>query len=122
LPEYPLSEHHAGELRTPGGIPLDEITLDAVLEGRIGMDDLRITAGALELQAEIAEAAGRTQLAENLRRAAELVNVPEERILAIYEALRPGRADAASLNALAAELERDYAAPRCARLLRDAVE
>jgi len=122
LPKYPLSEHHAGELRTPGGIPLDEITLDGVLEGGIGMDDLRITAGALELQAEIAEAAGRTQLAENLRRAAELVNVPEDRILAIYEALRPGRADAASLNALAAELERDYAAPRCARLLRDAVE
>jgi propanediol dehydratase small subunit len=100
-------------------LPEREVTLEAVLEGRVTMDDLRITADALERQARIAEAAGRRQLAENLRRAAELVNVPEDRILEIYDALRPGRANAAGLLALADDLEQVYAAPRCARLLRE---
>ena len=65
------------------GLPFNEITLEAVMQGRITMEDLRVTSEALELQAQIAEAAGRPQLAENLRRAAELVSVPENRILEI---------------------------------------
>jgi len=121
LPDYPLAEKRPELLSTPTGIPFREITLDAVLDGRIGMDDLRVTA-ALELQACIAEEAGRPQLAENFRRAAELVRVPEEKILQIYEALRPGRAGVAALEALALELERDYSAPRCATFLRAAAQ
>ena len=100
-------------------MPEREITLEAVLEGRVTMEDLRITAEALETQARIAESEGRPQLAQNLRRASELVSVPEDRILEIYEALRPGRADTATLQALAAELESVHAAPRCACLLRE---
>jgi propanediol dehydratase small subunit len=84
------------------------------------MDDLRVTAEALELQAQVAEAAGRCQLAENLRRAAELVSVPEDRILEIYDALRPGRRSRESLLALADQVERDYGARRCAALIREA--
>jgi len=122
LPEYPLAENHPELLSTPTGIPFRDITLEAVAEGRIGMDDLRITTAALELQARIAEDAGRAQLAENFRRAAELVRVPEEKILQIYEALRPGRAGVAALEVLARELERDYSAPRCAAFLRDAAQ
>ncbi len=98
-----------------------EITLDAVLEGRVSMDDLRITPEALEAQARVAESAGRRQLAENLRRAAELVAVPQEKILAVYEALRPGRADRNELLGLAVEMEERYRAPRCAALIREAV-
>jgi len=122
LPDYPLAEKCPERLTTPTGIPFREITLDAVLEARIGMDDLRVTTGALELQARIAEDAGRPQLAENLRRAAELVRVPAEKISQIYEALRPGRAGVAAFEALAEELERNYSAPRCAAFLRAAAQ
>jgi propanediol dehydratase small subunit len=118
--DYPLAEKHPDRLRTPTGRPFTEITLDAVVSGDLTMEDLRITGEALEWQARIAEAEGRPQLAENLRRAAELTRVPDERILQVYEALRPGRSDKAALERLAAELERDYGAFRCARLLRDA--
>ncbi|MBZ5542905.1 MAG: diol dehydratase small subunit [Acidobacteriia bacterium] len=121
-PEYPLAEKHADQLRTPSGKSFGEISLEGVLQGRVEMADLRVTSQALEWQAQIAERAGRRQLAENFRRAAELVDVPEERILQIYEALRPGRSSSDALFALAEELEKDYQASRCARLLREAAE
>jgi propanediol dehydratase small subunit len=117
---YPLAEYQRNRLRTPSGISFDEITLDAVLEGRIRMNDLRVTAEALELQAQIAEACGRTQLADNFRRAAELVYVPQETILEIYRALRPGRATKAGLLALAEELESRWHAGKCASFIREA--
>lgn len=118
--DYPLAEKHPGRLRTPTGRPFAEITLEAAVSGDLMPEDLRVTAEALEWQARIADSEGRPQLAENLRRAAELTRVPDERILEIYEALRPGRSDRAALERLAAELERDYGAFRCARLLREA--
>lgn len=120
MPEYPLSEKMPERLRTPSGLGFQEVTLEAVMAGRVTMADLRVTAEALELQAQVAEEAGRPQLAENLRRAAELVAVPEERILEIYNALRPGRAGREELLRLADELEADYQAPRCAALIREA--
>lgn len=119
MPEYPLAEKMPERLRTPSGRAFDAITLDAVLAGEVTMDDLRVTAEALEWQAQVAEAARRPQLAENLRRAAELVAVPEEKILEIYVSLRPGRASVPALRALAGELEREYHAPRCAALVRE---
>ena len=119
-PKYPLSEYYHDRLRTPSGIPFDGITLEAVLDGRIQMDDLRVTAAALELQAKVAEACARPQLAENFRRAAELVGVPHEKLLEIYRALRPGRATKAGLLELAEQLENRWHAVRCANLVRDA--
>jgi propanediol dehydratase small subunit len=121
-PEYPLAEKHADSLRAPSGKPFGEISLEAVLDGRVAMADLRVTSQALEWQAQIAEGAGRRQLAENFRRAAEMVAMPEERILQVYEALRPGRSSPEALWALAEELERNYHAARCARLIREAAE
>ena len=44
------------------------------------------------MQAEIARAAGRPMLAANFERAAELVDVPQDFIMSVYELLRPGRA------------------------------
>jgi propanediol dehydratase small subunit len=120
MPEYPLAERTPQSLKTPSGRDFAEITLDAVLQGKINMEDLRITSEALELQAGIADAAGRPQLGENLRRAAELVRIPEERILEIYQALRPGRADRQILLALADDLETNWQAMRCAALVREA--
>ena len=122
MPDYPLSQRMPERLRTPSGLPFNEITLEAVQQGRITMEDLRVTAEALELQAQTAEAVGRLQLAENLRRAAELVSVPENRILEIYNALRPGRATHDQLLTLAADLETVYRAKRCAALIREAAE
>jgi propanediol dehydratase small subunit len=109
-------------LRTPAGRAFDAITLDALLDGDIAMADLRVTAEALELQAQVAEAAARGQLADNLRRAAELVDVPEQLILEVYRALRPGRSSAERLEELARRLESEYHATRCAALLREAAE
>ena len=120
MPDYPLSEKSPERLRTPSGLPFEDITLEAVLSGSVGMEDLRVTAEALELQAEVADSAGRPQLAENLRRAAELVAVPEETILEIYRALRPGRASRESLYAMADDLVARYGARRCAALVREA--
>ena len=110
-----------GCVRRPG-LRYEDLTLEALTEGRAGMEDLRVTAEALRMQAEIARAAGRRQLAENLERAAELTQVPEEEILEIYEALRPGRATRDQLEQLAARLERDYGALRTAALIREAAE
>jgi propanediol dehydratase small subunit len=101
-------------------MPFESITLDAVLKGEVNMEDLRVTSEALEMQAQVADAAGRPQLAENLRRAAELVDIPEERILEIYQALRPGRATREKLLNLADDLEKRYRATRCAALVREA--
>ncbi len=120
MPEYPLAQHGAHLLRSPRGLKLEDITLDAVLRGTATMEDLRITSDALESQAAIAEQAGRRQLAENLRRAAELVNVPDGVILEIYNALRPGRSTSEGLARLADTLEREYAATLCAALVREA--
>jgi propanediol dehydratase small subunit len=86
------------------GRPVDDLTLDAVRVGEVGLADLRIHPETLERQAVIAEQHGNPQLAANLRRAAELTWLTDEEVLAIYEALRPGRSTAAELTALAGSL------------------
>ena len=119
---YPLSEKRPDRLATPTGVSWKDIDLQSVLDGSLRMSDLRIAPETLELQAQIAESAGRRQLAENLRRAAELVRVPETRILEVYQALRPGRSTPSQLERLAGELESEYRARRCARFLREAAQ
>jgi propanediol dehydratase small subunit len=75
----------------------------------------------LRLQAEIAELAGRPNLAQNLRRGAELVEIPDDVLLEIYERLRPGRARSADdLRAMADHLRRTYGAEETARLVEEA--
>jgi propanediol dehydratase small subunit len=91
-----------------------------VLSGEIAPGDVRIRPETLELQAQIAEQAHRPQLARNLRRAAELCHVPDERILEIYNSLRPGRATGAQLEGLAVLLEQEYGAMENARFVREA--
>ena len=61
------------------------------------------------------------QLAENLRRAAELTRLPDDEVLAIYDALRPGRSTPEQLTAMAGELA-GRGLPRCAALLTEAAE
>ena len=120
MPDYPLAEKAPERLKTPSGLAFQDITLEAMLAGEVEMRDLRVTSEALELQAQVADGAGRPQLAENLRRAAELVDVPEDRILEIYKALRPGRGSRQALFELADDLENRWQAKRCAALVREA--
>lgn len=119
---YPLAEHAADQLRSRTGIPFDQITLEALRAGDIDSDDLTVDRQTLLLQAGVAEGAGYGQLAENLRRAAELADIPNERLLRIYEALRPGRSTFAELTTLADELETTYSASANARFVRQAAD
>lgn len=97
------------------------LTLKAIRSGEVSLADLRIDRPALERQAAIAAAHGNPQLAENLLRAAELVDLPDDEVLAIYEALRPSRMTAAELTALALSLG-SRGLPRCAALVAEAAE
>ncbi len=118
--DYPLAARRPDLVTTPSGIGLADLTLDALREGRIPRDDVCATPEALRRQAAVARAAGRPQLAENLERAAELTAVPDDAVLEIYTALRPRRATAAELEAVAERLEREHRAPRVAALVREA--
>ena len=121
IADYPLAEKHPEIVRGKRGKDLDEITLEALLEDRVTIEDLRITAAALRQQAEIARAAGRATLAANFERGAELVDVPQDTIMRIYELLRPGRAQSRDeLLAAARELRDQYGAERMAAFVEEA--
>ena len=118
--DYPLGSRRPDLVRTPSGVTLDEVTLEAVRAGRLDAGDLRATPETLRRQSAVALAAGRTQLADNLARAAELATVASETILEIYTALRPHRSSAAELAAWAERLETELEAPLCAAFVREA--
>jgi propanediol dehydratase small subunit len=118
--DYPLGSRRPDLVRTPSGRSLADVTLDAVRSGEIDPEDLRATPETLRRQSAVALAAGRTQLADNLARAADLADVPADTILAIYTALRPHRSTAAELEARADSLEHEHAAPLSAAFVRDA--
>ncbi len=121
--DYPLAEKRPELIEGRRGKRLDDITLEALVAGDVALEDLRITAAALELQAEIARAAGRPMLAQNFERSAELVDVPQEVLMQIYELLRPGRAkDKAPLLAAARMLREKYGATAMARFVEEAAE
>ena len=109
------------EFRALSGRPVENLTLEAVRAGEISVADLRIHPETLERQAVVAEQHGNPQLAENLCRAAELTHLPDDDVLGIYEALRPGRSTAAELTVLSESLA-DRGLPRCAALVAEAAE
>ena len=110
--QYPLGKNRKDLLRTPTNKTLDDITLD----------DVKITPEVLELQAQVAESAGRPTLARNFRRAAELTKIPDARILEIYNALRPFRSTKSELLDIASEIESKYDAKVNAAFIREAAE
>jgi propanediol dehydratase small subunit len=118
--DYPLGTRRPDLVSTPDGVPLVDVTLEAVRAGRLGRDEIRATAATLRMQAEIALAAGRRQLAANLERAAELTAVPDDLLLDVYTALRPGRATAVELEEWAVRLE-SHGATATAEFVREAV-
>jgi propanediol dehydratase small subunit len=117
--DYPLGTRRPDLVTTPSGLPLDGVTLAAARDGRLAADDTRATAATLALQAEVARAAGRAQLADGLERAAELTRVPDDELLAVYTALRPGRSSADELEGWASRLD-ELGALLNAALVREA--
>jgi propanediol dehydratase small subunit len=120
--DYPLAEKSADRLKTPTGKKFGDVTLEAVMSGAVGPQDVRITPETLDMQAQVAEAIGRKNLAANFRRAAELIAVPDQRILEIYNALRPYHSTKQELLAIADELESKYNAKISAAHVREAAE
>ena len=108
-------------IRALSGKAVDQLTVEAVRAGEIDVADLRIHPETLERQAAVAQEHGNPQLAENLRRAAELTRLPDDEVLAVYEALRPGRSTPAQLASLAASLAA-RGLPLCAALLTEAAD
>jgi len=116
---YPLAARGRGAVNTATGKTVSEITLDAVLSGELGPRDVAVAAETLRLQATFAEEGGNPQLAENLRRGAELVAFSDDEVLRFYDLLRPGRSTAGELDSLAETLD-ERGAERCAALVREA--
>lgn len=118
---YPVGEKVPDRVRTRNGHALGDLTLDSLLAGQVDSTDFGITADGLRLQADIAERAGRPNLAQNLRRGAELVEIPDHVLLDVYELLRPGRAQGTDeLRTTADQLRDTYGAKETAALLEEA--
>ena len=109
-------------VRTASGRTLDELNIEAIRAGELTAEDFCISGETLHRQADAAEAAGYRQLAENLRRAAELTGISNQEVLNIYNALRPGRSTYNELVALADRLENDLDAPLTAAFVREAAD
>lgn len=117
--DYPIAETQPEEVIGNRGKPLSSLMMESVINGNISMEDLRITPQALEQQAEIAASVGRSALASNLKRAAEMTRLSQSEVMAIYELLRPGRAVSKdNLLDVAQRLRNEQDAP----LLADFVE
>ncbi|MEG0013828.1 MAG: diol dehydratase small subunit [Cellulosilyticaceae bacterium] len=119
---YPLIEKRPELIRTKTGKKLEDITMENVVKGDIGIDDLSISKDTLILQAKVALDQGKEQQAENFVRASELIGVPDSKILDIYNMLRPYRATQKQLEEISEELRTKYDAPLCAAFVEETLE
>ena len=121
--DYPIAEKHPKQIKTTNGKTLDDLTLAAVMADEVTLADLSITAQALLNQAAISRSVNRPTLAQNFERAAELVQVPQQFLLEVYELLRPGRAASkTSLQAAAEKLRSTYKAEKMAAFFEEAID
>jgi len=120
--DYPIGENKPELIKSASGKSLDELTLEGVVKGDLTSKDFRITKETLELQAQVAESAGRGFFAVNLRRAGELIPVPDARLLEIYNALRPYRSTKAELYAIGDELINEYGATVSGNFVKEAAD
>lgn len=120
--DYPIAEKHPDWVQTATGKTFDDITLENVMNGNVTPEDVRITPDILKAQGDIATSAGRPTIASNFDRAAELTSVPDERVLEIYNKLRPNRSTKQELLDIADELESKYNAKTNAAFIREAAD
>ena len=119
---YPLGDHHRGEISAKSGRALGAIEVDEIAAGGAAPEDLSISADTLEIQAGFAREAGYPEVAANLARAAEMTRIPNEEILEIYEALRPGRSTYYQLLSLSQRIASQYEAEHTGAYVREAAE
>ena len=121
--DFPIAETRPSKVKGKRGMALSELTIEAVLEGNVDLDDLQITPEALLQQAEIAKSVGRKTLSENFERAAEMNNLPNSEVMEIYELLRPGRTESMStLLDAAKKIRTEYQAEKLAKFIEEAAE
>lgn len=120
--QYPLGEHEREQITSKTGKKLDDITLNEVIQNHISADDIKISKNMLRAQGQVAREAGNDPMEKNFERAAELVDVPDDVILKMYDKLRPNRSTKLELVLMAQELLEKYNAKNCARLVMEAAE
>ncbi|MFD1123924.1 diol dehydratase small subunit [Lentilactobacillus raoultii] len=118
--DYPLYAKHPDKIKSPTGKAINDITLENIENGNISSKDLRITPDTLRMQGEIAKNAGRPAIQKNFQRAAELTKIPDDRLLEMYNSLRPYRSSKQDLLDTADELRNKYNAPVCAGWFEEA--
>lgn len=119
---YPLGEYEKDRITSKTGKRLEDITLSEVMKNHVGPDDIKISKETLRAQGQVAKEAGNDAMEKNFERAAELVDVPDEVILQMYDKLRPNRSTKLELVLLAKELLEEYQAKNCAKLVLEAAE
>ncbi|MBS5387302.1 MAG: diol dehydratase small subunit [Clostridiales bacterium] len=120
--QYPLGEHEKERIASKTGKKLTDITLDEVMKNHISADDIKISKEILRAQGQVAKENGNAPMEKNFERAAELVDVPDDVILKMYDKLRPNRSTKLELVMMAQELLEKYNARNCARLVMEAAE
>ena len=120
--QYPLGEHEKERITSKTGMKLTDITLDEVMKNHISADDIKISREMLKAQGQVPKEAGNDPMEKNFERAAELVDVPDEVILKMYDKLRPNRSTKLELVMMAQELLEKYNAKNCAKLVMEAAE
>lgn len=120
--QYPLGEKMPDKVKSATGKVLADFTLEKVKSGELTAEDFRIAPETLEMQAQVAESVDRDSLARNMRRAAELIAVPDDQLLSVYNALRPYRSTKAELYGIADELEQKYQCKINAAFIREAAD
>ena len=94
-----------------------------LLAGDVEMEDLRITPAALRMQAESRATRASDACPRTSNARAELVDVPQDFIMKVYELLRPGRAKSKrSSSRRRRSCARHYGAERIARFIEEAAE
>lgn len=119
---YPLGEKMPQNIYSQTGKQLSSMTLQQVINGELKAEDMRVSKETLLMQAEVSESVGNYAFARNLKRAAELIAVPDEKVLNIYNALRPYRSTKEELYKIADELEFEYNCIINAKFIREATD
>ena len=120
--QYPLGEYEKDRITSKTGKKLTDITLDEVMKDHVSSDDIKISKEMLKAQGQVAKEVGNDPMEKNFERAAELVDVPDDVILKMYDKLRPNRSTKLELVMMAQELLEKYNARNCAKLVMEAAE
>ena len=117
---YPLAQYEADSLKAKSGKAFADVTYEQLIAGAVQPDDLKTNEATLRRQAEVAYGAGKKQFGDNLMRAAEMVSIPDDEVLEIYNLLRPNRTDKQTLLDTARRVREVYGANNIASLIEEA--